>query len=293
MWAQHVALTVFMSFGLSYCVGTVLEMHARQSFVRTQHLEGLNWQPGILPRLMVQTLEFLTKAKRKLLEALGSHGKQQMKIDAGKQSCPAEEAEHWECKQLLGALSTDVRDPCCADSAKLCSQSACAAPVRSACCPGTQAQPRDSAQTLAGCSSNPASGCPGEKQPPNRANCGQHEAAGACCPPAMEAHLAHTHKDVSLAVGYQGTVCGESDSSSSPASSSFDSSSDTDVSEARKVCCGVEGVQAQACQKLLNKGKALDSKCRQLACRYAHNNSACSSHADADHGLKYHAPRLL
>lgn len=292
MWAQHIALTVFMSVGLCYCVGTVLEMHARQSFVRTHHLEGLNWQPGVLPRLLMQTLEFLIKARSKLLEVLGIQGKQRTETDAGKQSCPAA-TEHWECKQRLGAISTDLQDPCCADSAKLRSRSTCAAPASSACCPGTRSQPGDSTETLAGCSSDSASGCSAEKQQPDGAVHGQHVPAGGCCPSAMEVHLAHAHKDVSLAVGYQGTVCSESYSSSSPASSSFGSCSDTDVSEAHKVCCGVEGVQAEACQKLLNKGRALDSKCRQLACRCASNNPACSSHADAGHALKCYAPRLL
>ncbi|CAL5221225.1 g3377 [Coccomyxa viridis] len=167
MWVQHIALTEFMGVVLTCCVGGVLEMHARQSFVRTHRLEDLDWQPGVLPRLMMLVLDHLRKVKSRLLDMLGARSQQQAKGDAGKQSYPAKGMEQQECKQLPGA----------------------------------------------------------------------------------------------------GTVCESSESLSSPASSSCDSGSDADVSEAQKVCCGVQGMQAQACQKLLNKGKTLDSKCKQLACR--------------------------
>ena len=53
----------------------------------------------------------------------------------------------------------------------------------------------------------------------------------------------------------------------SPSACSRRASSDVDVAEAQEVCCGVRGEQAKACQTLLNKGKALDSKCKQLSCR--------------------------
>ena len=99
--------------------------------------------------------------------------------------------------------------------------------------------------------------------------------------------MAHAHRDVSLAVGYQGRMCGDYNSPSSPTSGSFDSGSDTDVSEAQQVCCGVQGVQAQACQNLLNKGKALDSQCRQLACRYAYIEPTGSAHDEVGHALAY------
>ena len=289
MWAQHIALTVFMGFVLTYCVGTVLEMHARQSFVRTHRLEHLAWQPGVLPRLMMQALKHLIRIKSRLLELLGLQCKQQADTDAGKQGCPDEELESWKCTEVPGAVSTDAQDSNFVDSAKLCSQRARTAPKGTACCPSTHSHEEGPQSTFA-CGSDPASSCPVSNQHPGEAVQGQHAPASGCCPSADEAQMAHAHRDVSLAVGYQGRMCGHYDSSSSPESGSFVSgsdtvsNSDTDVSEAVEACCGVQGVQAQACQKLLNKGKVLDSQCRQLASRYANTAPLkCSTHAKAVH----------
>ncbi len=288
MWAQHIALTQFMGVVLTYCVGTVLEMHARQSFVRTHRLEHLGWQPGVLPRLMLQALEHLKTAKSRLLVTLGVHTQQQAEIGTGKQTYLAEGMGYRECKQLPEVASTDTQDSCCGASVTRCPESAAAAPA-GVCRSVTPSQAAESAHIANGCCSGPASRCPAVKEQPCKAADTQLEAATACCPAAAEAGMADAHREVSLAVGYQGTVCESSDSLSPPASSSSDSGSEADVSEAQKVCCGVQGTQALACQKLLNKGKALDSKCRQLACRCAFHISPCSSHAEQVPALAHHA----
>ena len=269
MWAQHIALTEFMGVVLTCCVGTVLEMHARQSFVRTHCLEDLDWQPGVLPRLMMLVLEHLRKVKSRLLDMLGVRTQQQAKGNAGKQSYPAKGMEQQECKQLPSAVSPETQDSRHVESAMRCTKSAPAAPAGSLCCRGTLPQAAETAHISTACCPGPASRCPALTEQPRKAEQAQQKVATACPLAVVEAEMGHAHRQVSLAVGYQGTVCESSDSLSSPASSSCDSGSDADVSEAQKVCCGVQGMQAQACQKLLNKGKALDSKCKQLACRYA------------------------
>ena len=278
MWAQHIALTEFMGVVLTYCVGTVSEMHARQSFVRTHRLEHLDWQPGVLPRLMMQTLEHLRIAKSYLLGVLSIQGKQQ-ETDAVKQSSPSKGSADWEVKQLPGAVSADRQDSCGVVSAMHCTRPNSTSAARVPCS-GLQFRSAESTHPSTACCPGPARRCQAVKEQPLQAAEAQHKEATACCPAAVEAGMAGAYRDVSLAVGYQGTMCESPDSLSSKASSSSDSGSDTDVSEAQKVCCGVQGVQALACQKLLNKGKALDSKCRQLACRYASHNSPCCSHTE-------------
>ena len=271
LWTQHIALTVFMSFVLTYCMGTVLEMHARQSFMKRHRLEALDWQPGVLPRLLMQALQHLSTVKSRLLRVLGLHRKHQAKMQACKQGLSAEGVDRRKGRQLLAAAGTDEREARPMESGKRCSATTCAKHVNSASCPGTQCQSVARLQISAGCASDSASRCSTVKEDPADADSAQLAERSGCCPSAPEADLAHAHRDVSLAVGYQGRVCGEfcslSASSSVPACSRSDSSSDADVSEAQEVCCGVQGMQAQACQKLLNKEKALDSKCKQLTCR--------------------------
>ena len=242
-------------------------MHARQSFVKKHCLEYLGWQPALLPSIMMQMLECLSKARSRVLKALGFRGKQQAKAGEGKKICQAEGSEKWECQQLIGTSRSCMQDSCSVKKEDCCDSSSCAASQCTVPAHDTHAEPDMSQQALQACGSGPkskASSAKMEQDGAARASCAT---SSGCCASTAKAGLGNAHRDVSLAVGYWSSMSENAGSSPAESSSSAASSINGDVSEAQEVCAGVQGEQAQACQKLLNKGKALDSKCRQLACR--------------------------
>lgn len=270
MWVQHTSVTVFMSFVPAYCLGTVLEMHARQSFVKKHCLEYLGWQPALLPSTMMQMLECLSKARSRLLKALGFWGKQDAKAGEGRKSCQAEGSEKGEDHQLLtGTSRSCMQDSCSVKKDNRCNSSSCAASKCTVPAHDTHAEPEISQQSLKACGSGPKSKTSLAKMEQDGAARTSCATSSSCCASTAKAGLGHAHRDVSLAVGYWSSTSEDAGSSPAESSSSAASSINGDVSEAQEVCAGVEGEQAQACQKMLDKGKAFDSKCRQLACRCA------------------------
>ena len=267
LWAQHIGVTVFMSFMLTYCVGTVLEMHARRSFLKVHHLEDLDWQPGLLPRLMMRTVQQLCSTRSRVLEALGVRGRQQTAV--GKKSCESEESLGWatcsssprtqgDCSQK----SASCRASCCREGSCAADASACAASVPSRTLhvePGSSQRLAKSCDV--GSQSTPAAGVKA------RVCCAtgtaQSASSSSCSARLMAAEEMPFLREVLSAEGMRHRPIGQLDKGACSSSSS----ACADVSEAQEVCCGVQGEQALACQKLRNQGKALDSKCKQLACR--------------------------
>ena len=272
MWVQHTGVTAFMGFVPAYCLGTVLEMHARQSFIKKHCLEYLGWQPALLPSIMMQMLECLSKARSRVLKALGFRGKQQAKAGEGRKSCQAERGEKWDCQQLKGTSRSCMQDSCSVEKEDCCDSRSCAASKCTVPARDTRVEPEMSQQSLKACGpglQSKGSSARMEQDGAARASCAN---SSSCCASTAKAGLGLAHRDVSLAVGYWSSLSENAGSSPARSSSSAASSINGDVSEAQEVCAGVQGEQALACQKLLNKGKALDSKCRQLACRCAPNH---------------------
>ena len=358
MWLQHVLLTIIIGFLLTYCLGTVLEMRARQSFLKKHSLENIDWQPGMLPRLLTWVVMKFGRAQSRLLIALGVRTRQQGKADGSK---ALDAASDCQC-EAHGSVRAEMQDRSCVRIASCSSsctgcQSACAPSVGAApgrnsqhegCCPGSPHAQHRSRVRRAACSNGsldnerastasvgaaPSRGsqldrcCPHGSQAQDQscaegASCcsssigvdsasfarqlvsephpedGQQEVEGhgsgqpcqfsaafhmelydapdparqlspnGTCMPALSEALSEgcsgaAREAVLTEPGKNSRIEG----CSSPAACSRTASSDGDVAEAREVCCGVKGEQAKACQKLLNKGKALDSKCKQLTCR--------------------------
>lgn len=259
MWVQHSALTIFMCFALTYCVGTVLEMHARQSYIKANRLDDLNWQPGALPRLMLKVVEQLGSAKGRISGKLAVWRMQQAKV--GKTVCSKGIPQQWEelpsssCAQDspsgFSRNSTRSRRDSIASS--------CAASVYS-CVSALNALVKPEwpeSRSL---------GCQGSYPAATQVQPAQDATPSRCCMPGVDAGSNTGPRDFALAAAWQEMAL-ESALGMPPAACNSAADGNADVAEAQQVCCGVQGEQAQACQKLLNKGKALDSKCRQLACR--------------------------
>ena len=244
-----------MSFMLTYCVGTVLEMHARQSFLKVHHLEDLDWQPGLLPRLMMRTVQQLCRTRSRALEALGVRGRQQTAVS--KKSCDSEEPLGW----VTCSSSPRTQGVCLQKSASCrassCREGSCAVGA-SAC--AASAPPRTlhiepgSSQLLAmssdvGSRSSVAAGV--KVRPCCATATAQPASSSSSSARPLAAEEIHHMPIGQLNKG----ACSSSNSAC------------VDVSQAQDICCGVQGEQALACQKLVNQEKALDSKCKQLACR--------------------------
>ena len=353
MWLQHMLLTIVVGFLLTYCLGTVLEMRARRSFLKKHSLEGIDWQPGMLPRLLTRAVMQLSRAQNCLLIALGARTRQQSKADGSKaldaamdykcqahcsirarmqdQSCvrtescsssrtgcqsacassvgtaPAGNSQHKECcsGSPHAQHQSHVRRAACSkrslDNESVSTASVDAAPSRESlletcCTSSSRARNQSCAESPSCCSSSISIGSAsfaGQLVPePPPEDSQQHGSGQPCqfsaafhmelydapdparqlstqgtCMPALSEALSERRNGAARAALTELRESSRMEGCSSPAASSRRASSDADVAEAQKVCCGVKGEQAKACQNLLNKGKALDSKCKQLTCR--------------------------
>ena len=354
MWLQHMLLDIIMGFLLTYCLGTVLEMRARQSFLKKHSLENVDWQPGMLPRLLTCVVMQFSRVQKCLLIALGVRTRQQGKADGSKALDTATEHQ-CEAHCSIRAQTQNqrcVRTASC-NSSRTGSQSACApregvAPARHSqhdrCCLGSPHAQRQSRVRRAACSSgsldneralsaslgaalsgetqlgrcNPSSSRALDQSCAERASCcsssigvdsasfarqlvsephpedsqqqiEEHGSGHPCqfsaafhmemydapdparqlspngtCMPALSEACSRAAEEAALTKQSEDSSI---EGCSSPEACSGRASSDEDLAEAQKVCCGVKGEQAKACQNLLNQGKALDSKCKQLTCR--------------------------
>ena len=355
IWLQHMLLTIIVGFLLTYCLGTVLEMRARQSFLKKHSLENIDWRPGMLPRLLTWVVCQLSRAQNCLLIALGVRMRQQSKANGSKaletakdnqceahrsiraqmqdQSCvrtatcsssragcqgacepsvgaaPAGNSQHEGCcppaqhhsrvrkgacsigsldSERAPAASVGAASPresqygrCCPSSSRARSQSRADGPSSCSSSIGidstsivrqlvSEPPPEDSQQQIDG----HGSGQPCQfsaafhmelYDAPDPAR--QLSANGTCMPALSEALSEGCSGATREAALTKLSEDSRIEGCSSPSACSRRTSSDVDVAEAQEVCCGVEGEQAKACQNLLNKGKALDSKCKQLSCR--------------------------
>ena len=355
MWLQHMLLTIIMGFLLTYCLGTVLEMRARQSFLKKHSLENIDWQPGMLPTLLTWVVMQFSRAQSCLFIGLGVRTRQQGKADGSK---ALNTADDYQCEAHC-SISAQMQDQSCVRTASCSSsRSGChsahapsvgAAAARNSqyegCCPGSPHARHQSRVRSAVCSNSsldheraPTASvgaapsresqlkrcCPSSSRAldqscaegaaccsssigidsasfacqlvsePHPDNSQQHiegHGSGQPCQFSAAFHMElYDAPDPARQLSPSGTCmpaspekCSEAareaalreeskgsrvEGCSSPAACSRRASSDADVAEAQKVCCGVNGEQAKACQSLLNKGKALDSKCKQLTCRW-------------------------
>ena len=349
IWLQHMLLTIIVGFLLTYCLGTVLEMRARQSFLKKHSLENIDWRPGMLPRLLTWVVYQLSRAQNCLLIGLGVRTRQQRKASGIKalstadahcsvrakmqdQSCvltasssrsragcqsactpsmgvaPAGNSQHEGCcpGSPHAQHHSCIRKAACSNSSpdndRAPTASVGAAPSRDGqlerCCPSSfRAQNQSCAERPSCCSSSVgidsasfARQLVPEGPPEDSQQQGEGPGSGQPCQFSAAFHMelydapdparqlsANGNRMPALSEGCSGAAreaaltklseASRIEGCKSPSACSRRASSDVDVAEAQEVCCGVRGEQAKACQTLLNKGKALDSKCKQLSCR--------------------------
>ena len=347
-------LTIIVGFLLTYCLGTVLEMRARQSFLKKYSLENIDWRPGMLPRLLTWVVYQLSRAQNCVLIGLGVRTRQQRKASGSKalntasdykceahcstrakmqdQSCvwtasgsssragcqsactpsvgaaPAGNSRHEGCGfgSPHAHHHSRIRKAACSDSsldnARAPTASVGAAPSREGqlkrCCPSSsRAQSQSCAERPSCCSSSIgidsasfARHLVSEPPPEDSQQQIEGHASGQPCQFSAAFHMElYDAPDPARQLSANGTCmpalsegcsgaareaaltklseASRIEGCSSPSACSRRASSDVDVAEAQEVCCGVRGEQAKACQNLLNKERALDSKCKQLSCR--------------------------